>query len=208
MKKEIRVIIYAFVAIFFISIAYKIFYSPKPQKIIEIASPDNTFTSAGETTLRPKSIPFEATTKPIVREPDNVPQKDIDRTYRIITKDSTGHKDTVSLVILKDKHQALVDNKNGEVQEFLEQEYLSPILAFGVFPKLGIDGNTQVISPLIGLSFLEIYGCVQLPIFILDLQGIGIGLDVNILNPISLGVIYHDDWNTKKSIRLTLSINL
>lgn len=208
MKKEIKIIICAFAAIFFVSLTIKLFYSPTPQKSVQSASPDNTFRSAEETNLRPKSIPFEPADKPIVREPENVPQKDIDRTYRIITKDSTGHKDTLSLVILKDKQQALVDNKNGQVQEFLEQDYLSPILAFGIFPKLGIDGNVEKISPMIAISFLEIYGRVQLPIFSLDLQGIGIGLDVNILKPISLGATYHDDWDTKKSIRLTLSINL
>ena len=85
MKKEIKIIICAFAAIFFVSLTIKLFYSPTPQKSVQSASPDNTFRSAEETNLRPKSIPFEPADKPIVREPENVPQKDIDRTYRIIT---------------------------------------------------------------------------------------------------------------------------
>lgn len=207
MKKEIKIIVGVFIAIFFLSLAYKLFYPNKPQTTIKKESPDNTFVSANETSLRPKSIPFEPTTKPIVREPNNVPQSEIARTYRVITKDSSGHKDTTSLTILKNG-QALADNKNGQVQEFLTQEYLPPVLSFGLFTKLGIDGNIEKISPMAAISFMEIYGIVQLPVFSLDLQGIGIGLDAKILNSVSLGMMYHDDWNTNKGIRLTLSINL
>jgi hypothetical protein len=206
--KYIKSASYVIVVLIVIGIGYKGWqYLNKPQVITRTTSPDSTYKSPDKTTLRPKSIPLEKKDKPIVREPEGVAQKDIARTYRIITKDSTGHKDTVSVVILKNG-QALADNKDGKVSEFLQQEYLEPILNFDFFLKIGIDGTTEKVSPVVGLGFCRILGRVDLPVFSLDLHGIGAGADYQIAEPISIGIMIHDSWNTDKSLRLSACYNL
>jgi hypothetical protein len=88
--KIIKIIAYIIITIFIIGAGIKIYkWISKPNAAINTVSPDSTFKSADKTTLRPQSIPFESKTKPIVREPNNVPQKDIARTYQIIKQDSS-----------------------------------------------------------------------------------------------------------------------
>ena len=178
----------------------------KPSVSTTVASPDSTYKPATESNLRPTSVPFEHTTKPIVHEPNNVPQTDIAHTYRIIKTDSTGKKDTTSIVVLRNGN-ALVDNQDHKVTEFLEQVYVPPILSWDLHIKVGVDFNDKKVSPIVGLSFLRILGRVDVPVFSLDMSGIGIGADVQVLEPISVGVIYLNGFDTHKEIRLSVCYN-
>ena len=201
MMKYIKYIACAIAVIFFGVLVWKYFH--KTETPTQSVSPDSTYIAPEQTHLRPTSIPFEPKTKPIVREPQGVPQEQIDHTYRIITKDSSGRKDTTSLVVLKNG-QALVDNKDGQVQQFLEQDYLPPIIAFGLNLKVGLDAEVKSISPAVGVSFLELYGEIQLPVLMLDLQGIGVGIDCKVLKQVSLGLMVHESWQAERSSRLFL----
>ena len=203
--KYIKHIAYAIATIFLIGLAWK-FFSPKPIVETVIHHQDTTIVNTHESTIRPSSLPFENEAKPPVVIPPSIKKKDIAK-VDVIVSNHNGTRDTV-VVITDKKGNQFVPKQPGGVTEFNEYVYLPPYVAFGWNPKLGLDGNTTKISPMVAVSFMEIMGRVQLPVFALDLQGVGIGADCKLFDPISIGVLYCTEWNTNKQIRLSLVYNL
>ena len=198
-------IIAPIIAIAFVLIVAIKWFSPGP-KVITTTIPIDTanFHSVQQETYRPQSIPLlEHPGKPPAQLPSNLKPKDIDQVITIVKTPG----DTTQVIIDK-KGNVYVPKDGGKVESVNITTYLSPVIAFDMFPKFGIDGNVEKISPVVSLGFCEIYGRLQLPVFSLDLYGIGLGTDYKIYDSISLGLMYHDDWSTRKSIRLTLEWNL
>jgi hypothetical protein len=180
---------------------YKSINEPSPTTII--MPKDTSGTPITHETYRPPSIPLvENPVKPKVKLPNNLREKDVDR---VITVVKSPH-DTVQIVFPK-RGEPYVDRKGGEVLSVTITEYLDPILSFGWYVKIGLSGNSSQLSPMIGVSFLRIMGKVDVPVFGLDLDGIGLGLDYRLFEPISIGIMAHNRWQTQKSIRLTLCWN-
>ena len=201
--KNLKTIAYVILAIFILVFAWRYF---KPtEKVITVTTPkDTTFSQVTHDTYRPNSVPLlESTHTPPTRLPSNLKPKDVKEVITVVKKPNDSTR-----VIITNNGNVYVDRQNGKVENVTVTTYEPPILNFDLFPKLGIDGNTQKVSPFIGIAFLEICGKVDLPLFTVDLYGIGIGIDYQLFNPVSIGVIYHDDWQTNKSIRLTLAIDL
>ena len=202
--KYLKPLAYIVAALFLIGIAWK-FFAPKP--IIETVThhQDTTIADTHQSTIRPTSLPFEHETVPPVVLPPSINSNNIAK-VDVIVSNHNGKQDTIVVITDKQGNQS-VPKQPGSVTEFHEYNYLPPYIAFGINPKIGVDGNTTRISPVVAISFLEIMGRVQLPVFALDLHGIGIGADCKIFNPISLGVLYCAEWNTNKQIRLSLVYN-
>jgi hypothetical protein len=193
-------------AVIVIAICVRVYKSINtPPEIITTAPTDTSFAPITQTTYRPQSIPLiEHPVKPKIELPSNLREKDVDRA--IVITNNTNPK-SKSIIIIDNDGNIHVPKQDGLVGSVEVYNYLPPILNFDWYVKLGIDGNADKISPMVGISFLEIMGRVQLPVFALDLDGIGLGLDYAIFEPISIGIIYHNSWNTNKSIRLTLCWN-
>jgi hypothetical protein len=178
-------------------------FRPRPTVVTVTQHQDTTFSDNTNRTYRPQSIPLiERSVKPKVRLPDNIREKDVDRVITIV---KSPH-DSTTLIITK-KGELYVDKQLGKVLSVDITTYLDPILSFGWYPKLGIDGNSTKVSPVVGIGFLEIYGKVQFPVFYLDLHGIGVGVDYKIFEPLSIGIMQLVKWDTGKEIRLSLVYN-
>ena len=192
-----------------IAIAFVLFvavkwFSPQP-KVITTTTPIDTanFHAVDHGTYRPQSVPLiEHPGKPPATLPSNLKPKDIDQVITIVKKPG----DTTQVIIDK-KGNVYVPKQNGKVESVNITTYLPPILSFDWYPSFGIDGNFEKISPVVSIGFCEIYGKLQLPVFSLDIQGIGLGANYKLFDPISLGIIYHSNWNTSKEIRVFVGYN-
>ena len=184
-------------------------YIHKPVKKTEqvIQSKDTTYAPTVQENFRPQSIPILEKKKPDpVKLPSDVKQEDVASSGEIIHTDvQTGEKDTTEFIVLKDGTIEAPKEKNDKVTTEVHQFiYVDPILAIGLFPKAGVDGNTTAISPVVGVGIIKIYGVVQLPVLALDLHGAGAGVDVKVYREWSAGVMYHFNWQFEKDFRLTL----
>ena len=207
MKKSYKIVSYIIVILIVVSLGYKYYrwLNPTTKTITVTQSSDTTFHSTTHDTYRPPSLPsfIEHHNAPPSNIPSNMRPKDVREIITVVKVPG----DTTHIIIGKDG-SVNVPKQNGEVLGVTVTDYLPPILDFDWYVKLGIDGNADKISPMIGIGFCEIYGRVELPIFTLDLNGIGVGVDVKIIEPISIGVLFHDSWTTQKSIRLMVSYGL
>ena len=196
---------YIIAVVVIIGIAVKVYnwLNPPVQVSTVTTSTDPNTAPVVNTNYRPQSIPFvEHPIKPKVKIPTNVKEKDIEKVITIVKTP----QDSTQIIFTKDGN-VHVNKQGGRVISVEVTTYLDPIFALGIYPKAGLCGNDKKISLMVGVSFLEIYGKLHLPVFTLDLQGVGIGADYKLFKPISIGVIYHGAWNTDKTIRLTLAWN-
>jgi len=205
--KHIKLVIYGVIILILIGVGFKVYrYFNKPPIVTVTIPNDSTFSPIAETTYRPASIPIiENPKKPKVQLPSNLREKDVAKVITITKK--TDPKDTTNIIIDKDGNYH-VSKQGGLVDKVEITTYLDPILSWDWYVRLGINGNAEKVSPMVGISFLKIYGRIYLPAFSLDINGIGVGLDYKLFEPVSVGVIYHNSWQTDKSIRLTLCWNL
>lgn len=203
--KTIHFIISAFVLLFFVGLGIKIYQA------INSGTTTTTTTTYSDPNVaqnqnipfRPQSVPiFEKEKDPPAKLPSDLKPKNVDRVI-IITK-KTNPKDT-TIVFLDKKGNIRIPNQGGLVDEVKIYSYLDPILSWDWFIKIGVNGNQYKFSPMVGLSFLRILGKVDLPVFGVDIHGMGLGIDYQVADPFSLGVLYHSAWNTDKSIRLMLN---
>jgi hypothetical protein len=200
--KTIKTIAYVIVAIVVIGLGYKFykFINPGITTSTVTTDADTSFHAVAHDTYRPASIPFvENPVKPKVNLPSNVKEKDVEKVLTVVKSPN----DSTQIIFTKDGN-IHVSGQGGKVLKVEVTTYLDPILAFGLFPKIGIDANTIKISPVVGIAFLEIYGRLQLPVFSLDFQGIGAGADFKIFDPVNIGLMLHNNWDTSKDIRLSL----
>ncbi len=201
----IKYMAYGIVIILLVGMGIKFYkYINKPPVVTIVMPQDTTGTPITHETYRPQSIPIiEKPKKPKAQLPSNLTEKDVDKIITIVKSPA----DTTFIVFPK-KGEPYVNKQGGKVLSVTITEYLPPILAWDWYFKIGLSGNTGQLSPAVGVSFLRIYGKLDLPVFGIDLYGIGLGLDYQIIEPISLGLTYHSSWTTQKSIRLTLCWNL
>lgn len=187
------------IALIFVgSVVYK-WLAPKPIVTTVVNHSDTNYVPVSTTPYTPPSTPFENPKKPDVKLPANIKEKYVDRVITIT--DSSGEK---TKIIITHKDEVYVNKEGGRIKKVEITQYLPPILSWGIFTQAGIDGNTETISPFVGISFLEIKGKVHIPVFTLDLHGIGIGADYKLWKIFGVGIMYHDAWNTDKSIRLKM----
>ncbi|MBE3141459.1 MAG: hypothetical protein IMZ53_12865 [Thermoplasmata archaeon] len=198
----IKIGIVLLVLLFVGSVVYK-WLTPAPIVTTITTHSDSNYVSISTTPYTPASTPFENPKKPDVKLPANIPEKYVDRVITIT--DSSGEK---TKIIITKKGGTYVNKEGGRIKSVEITQYLPPILSWGIFPQIGVDGNSNKVSPFIGISFLEIKGRVQLPVFTLDLDGIGIGVDYRLFEVFGAGILYHDAFNTDKSIRLKLQFYL
>ena len=202
---NIKYIIYGVVIIVVIGLAFKVYRYINPIPVVTIVMPQDTSgTPITHETYRPQSIPLvEHPTKPKVKLPSNLREKDVDR---IITVIKAPH-DTTYIVFPK-KGDPYVDRESGKVLNVTITEYLDPILSWDWYLKIGLSGNLGQVSPMISMAFLRVYGRVDLPVFGLDLHGINAGIDYAVFDPFNIGIVQHVNWDLSREIRLILSYNL
>lgn len=203
--KPYKPVVYIFVTLVILGLCYKFFPSiihPDSHSVV-LTPQDTTFSKVTQNTYRPASIPFvEKKQPPPARLPNNVKPEDVKEVIQVVK-----NPNDTTRVIITNNGEVYVDRQNGAVESVTVTTYEPPILDFGYYVKLGIDGNADKVSPALGLGFCKVLGYVTLPVFTLDLQGMGVGMDCKVISPLSVGVIYHSAWNTDKSIRLTVMYN-
>jgi hypothetical protein len=201
----IKYMAYGIVIILLVGAGIKFYkYINKPPVVTVVMPQDTTGIPITHETYRPKSIPIiEKDKKSKTQLPSNLREKDVDKIITVVKSPA----DTTYIVFPKDG-DPYVNKQGGKVLSVIITEYLPPILAWDWYFKIGVSGNTGQLSPMVGVSFLRIYGKLDLPVFGLDLYGIGLGLDYQIIEPISLGLTFHNSWGAQKTIRLFLVYNL
>jgi hypothetical protein len=171
MKNVLKYIAIIFVAAVILILALR--GCPQTTTEVTIVTPiDTNFAPITKRDYRPKSIPFiENPKKPPIRLPKDIKEKDVKRAIIVTGKNCM---DTTTLIETKDGN-IFVDKQGGKVATVEEITYKPPILAFGLTPLAGITISPtegQLISPMIGLSFLTWYGCIECPTLCVDLQGV------------------------------------
>lgn len=203
--KYIKPISIAIAVLIVIGLGFKFYkwINPTTHTATVVTPTDTSFSSVTHDTYRPQSIPFiERTQKPPAHLPDNIKPSDVKEVITVVK----SPKDTTQVIITK-KGDVYVGKQGGKVEAVTVTTYEPPILSWDLFIKIGVDGTTEKISPVAAIGLCEIIGRVDVPVFSLDLQGVGIGADVKIFKPISVGILYHDSWQTDKSIRLIINYN-
>jgi hypothetical protein len=165
---------------------------------------DPTFAATNEFNVKPVSTPFEKEKTPLVRIPAGMKGKDFAKAIRVIKKDSTGRKDTIGILITKDG-KVLPENADQEIQEVDVANYVPPILDWGLHAQAGITFWDRV-SPAIGIAPLEIEGCIQLPLLVADLYGLGVGAAYK-RKEFSIGLLSHWGFLLERQIKLSLTYN-
>ena len=199
--KNIKLSLYIIAIVIVIGLGYKfyVWITPNQQVSIVTTPRDTSFSQVTHNTYRPPSLPsfVEHRDKPPAKLPDNVKPTDV----REVISVAKAPADTTRVIITNDG-SVYVDRENGKVESVVVTQYEPPILDFGLFLKAGVDFDDTHISPVIEVAPLEILGKIDVPILSLDIDGIGFGMDYQILNPVSVGVMYHIDFRADKSIRL------
>jgi hypothetical protein len=185
--------------------AYQYWFTPKLTVVTVTQHQDSTVAPTNEFNFKPRSTPFESKKTPLVRIPEGVKDKNIVKAIRIIKTDSTGHTDTTGIILMEDG-QVLVDNAGKVIKQVDVATYVPPILDWGLHMQVGITVWNRI-SPAIGIAPLEIEGCFQLPLIVLDYYGIGTGAAYR-LKDYSFGLIWHYGYNLGKQIKFTLTYNL
>ncbi len=200
----IKYMAYGIVIILLVGAGIKFYkYINKPPVVTVVMPQDTTGIPITYETYRPQSIPIiEKPKKPKAQLPSNLREKDVDKIIAIVKSPA----DTTYIVFPK-SGEPYVNKQGGKVLSVTITEYLDPILAWDWYPQIGLNGNDKKISPLIGISFIRFYGIVQFPVFSFDIHGINIGLDCMLLNPISIGIVQHANWDSSREIRLNISYN-
>lgn len=132
--------------------------------------PDTNFAKVAKRTYRPKSLPLiENPKKPPVELPNGISELEVKRIIFI-----TGNcLDSIKLIELKNG-RFFVDNRYGKITSVEETTYLPPVIQFTLSPLAGLTlspASDQLISPMLGMSVITWYGCVQFPAAAIDLYG-------------------------------------
>jgi hypothetical protein len=203
--KNYKIVAYIIVSLLIIGGAIKFYRWVNPDThTATVSTPtDTSFSQVTHDTYRPPSIPIiEKKQKPPAKLPSNVKPEDVKEVITIVK----NPQDTTRVIITND-NEVYIDRQNGKVESVTVTTYKPPILEWGLFPKIGVSSDDKKPSPMVGISFLRVLGRVDVPVFALDIYGIGLGADVQVFKPISIGVLYHSAWDTHKSIRLTVAWN-
>jgi len=166
-----------------------IFFSAKDWLSVETKSErilipsDSNFVEIAEQQYRPSSTPFEKPSNTPVMLPKGMKERDVKRVITIAKKLPVAQGDTV---VVDETH--IIETKSGDIfipkqpgKEIVVREigYAAPILALSWKTSIGFSTSwTGSLSPAIAAAPLEIAGTVRLPIFIMDLQGVGLGMGV------------------------------
>lgn len=190
--KYITWIVLAVVALVIVSRVTGLFKDGVSEDVTVTTPSDSAFLPIHKREFKPASIPFEKRTKPPVRLPKGIKEKDVARAI-IITKSERGRTssrlgaigDTLRLIELKNG-AIFVEGVKGAETKVEEITYAPPILSWGMFTSVGVSISRSeerfVFSPVFAFSPLQISGTVQFPLLTADLNGIGAGVGARYKN--------------------------
>jgi hypothetical protein len=173
---------------------------------------DSNFAQVVKKDYRPASTPFERPSKPVVKLPKGVSERDVKRLITVTKEtpaDSAGtvHIDTTQIIETFDG-QVYVPKEEGKTTTVQETHYTPPIFAFDLFGSAGITvtrrENKVVVSPLLAIAPLQVLGHVQLPLIGADFEGVAAGAGYR-YDKFMLGLVAH--WSGKdlsRSVKLTV----
>lgn len=216
--KYITWIVLAVVALIIVFRVTGLFKNEQPEEVTVTTPSDSAFLPIHKREFKPSSIPFEKRTKPPVRLPKGIKEKDVARAI-IITKSGRGRtsgdlgaiRDTIRLLELKNG-SIFVEGIEGIETKVEEITYVPPILSWGLFTSSGISiGRSEekfLFSPMLAVSPLQISGVVQFPLLIADLNGVGIGAGYR-YDKFVFGITSHWQFeNKQQGIRLFIAYSI
>lgn len=188
MKDYLKYIVILIVTAAVLTIFFQIksWFEPSHERTTLTTPIDPNFTPIEEKKYRPPSTPFERPPKPPVVLPKGVREKDVDRIITVYKKIPVARGDSLVVdttnVVLTKTGEVFVPKQSGKEVTVQQVGYVAPIFSFGWFSSFGVavarPGNPISFSPTIAATPLEIVGTVQLPLIMIDLQGIGAGVGV------------------------------
>lgn len=221
MKDYLKYITWIVLAVVALVIVFRVtgLFKGGTSEDVTITTPsDSTFLPIHKREFKPPSIPFERRTKPPVRLPKGVRERDVARAI-VITKsgrgrtssDLTALRDTTRMIELKNG-AIFVEGVEGTETRVEEITYVPPILSWDFFTSAGVSiGRSEerfLFSPMLAVSPLQISGVVQLPLLIADINGVGIGAGYRYDNFV-FGITSHWQFeNKQQGIRLFIAYSI
>ena len=174
---------------------------------------DSSFAHVTIKHYKPASTPFEIHSKPDVKLPKNISELNVERIVKITP--SLKYLlllggDKVGVINMIETKDGSIYIDTAQVKNIEMICYDEPILRFGSFFFIGITiANHPLfyLTPSLAFSPLQVYGIVQLPLLLIDVQGVGGGIACR-WKSLSFGLLLHLSSINNHQFKLSLTYNL
>lgn len=154
---------------------------------------------------RPNPLPFNHTSKPVLKLPKGTRESDVARTITIV-----NHAKANTTLIIETKSGEVFIPRTEDSVSVLVTNYFPAVVSLGLYADIGLSLDLSArFSPSASLAFLKWYGIIDAPVVIADLHGIGAGIGFKFYHDIYVTPAIRWDYGLlDKSIILNVSYQL
>lgn len=162
---------------------------------------DSAFLPTVERNYRPNPLSVKRASKPVSKLPKGTRESDVTRTIEV-----ANHTKASTALIIETKSGEIFVPKTNDSISVVVINYLPAVVSIDLNAGLGLSLDLSPrVSPSLSLGLLKWYGCVDAPIIVADLHGIGIGIEYKFYYEIYISPAVR--WNYE-SLEKTIILNV
>jgi hypothetical protein len=186
----------------------------KDSSTVTVVTPkDTNYAPVTHKDFQPSSLPFLKKKSSGVKLPAGISEKDVEKIISVAVKDVP--KDSCKRIdIIQTKDGEVFVHKDSSVESVIVTRFIPPLmdwdlrLGYGLTAALAPSSSKLTASPALIVAPLCWSGWLDAPMFLADLDGIGLGAQARLYHDIFVGAAGVWRYDTRAQAKITLSYTL